>query len=147
MKTGASRSAGPAAAHPVVFFDGECGLCHRGVRFLAARDPRARLRFAPLDGEFARETLPRALRDAGPDGTVVLLEPDGTVSVRAAAVLRALAATGGPWRAAGAISRVPAATAVLDVAYRAVARRRDRWFGRTTECPLPDPAMRARLLP
>ncbi|MBU6281842.1 DUF393 domain-containing protein [bacterium] len=146
MKVGSSPSA-DGAGHPVVFFDGECVLCHRGVRFLAARDARARLRFAPLDGEVARRTLPPSLRDAGPEGTVVLLEPDGRTSVRAEAVLRALAATGGAWSVAGALARSRALLALLDVGYRALARRRTRWFGRTTECPLPDPSMQARLLP
>ena len=135
-----------ATSYPVVFFDGECALCHRGVRFLAARDARARLRFAPLDGDLARATLPAPLRDIGPDGTVVLLEPGGRISVRSAAVLRALAATGGGWKFAGAIAGVPPLVSLLDVAYRQVAKRRDRWFGRTTECPLPDPSLRERLL-
>lgn len=143
----ASPATGRDETHPVVFFDGECVLCHRGVRLLAARDPRARLRFAPLEGEFARDSLPPALRDAGPDGTVVLLEPGGRTSVRAEAVLRALAATGGPWTLAGAIARSRTLVSLLDVAYRALARRRERWFGRTTECPIPDPSMRERLLP
>lgn len=146
MKTGANP-AGTVTGHPVVFFDGECALCHRGVRFLAARDRLARLRFAPLDGEVAHAALAPALRDAGPGGTVVLLEPDGRTSVRAAAVLRALAATGGPWTVLGAVAQAGPIVALLDVAYRALARRRTRWFGRTTECPLPDPGMRERLLP
>jgi predicted DCC family thiol-disulfide oxidoreductase YuxK len=141
------RPSGPETSRPVVFFDGECGLCHRGVRFLAARDARARLLFAPLDGELARALLPPSLRDTGPEGTLVLREPDGRTSVRAEAVLRALAATGGPWAAAGSIARAGSLVALLDVAYRAVARRRDRWFGRSAECPLPDdPSLRERLL-
>lgn len=146
MKAGASLSARLATSHPVVFFDGECALCHRGVRFLAARDPRARLRFAPLDGELAQAALPAPLRDTGPEGTVVLLEPGGRISIRSEAVLRALAATGGGWAVVGAITRLPKLLSLLDVAYRAVAQRRDRWFGRTTACPLPDPSMRERLL-
>jgi len=33
----------------VLLFDGECALCNGCVRFAIAEEPRARLRFAPLD--------------------------------------------------------------------------------------------------
>jgi predicted DCC family thiol-disulfide oxidoreductase YuxK len=34
-----------------------------------------------------------------------------------------------------------------DAAYRAVASRRERWFGRAAACPSPPPAFRDRFLP
>ena len=39
---------------PVVLYDGECGLCHRSVKFLLARD-RKQLWYAPLQGETAQK--------------------------------------------------------------------------------------------
>lgn len=44
---------------PVLFFDGECGLCHRLVRFLLRIDREGRLRFAPLQGPTAQAYLRR----------------------------------------------------------------------------------------
>src|SRR4051812_39696374 len=44
-------------AGPVLFFDGECGLCNRLVRLLLRIDHRARLRFAPLQGPVAQAYL------------------------------------------------------------------------------------------
>lgn len=61
-----------------------------------------------------------------------------------AAILRLLHALGGPWRLAWLAWLVPAP--VRDAAYRAIARRRYRLFGRSAECAVPAPADRARFL-
>ncbi|HZH02738.1 MAG TPA: DCC1-like thiol-disulfide oxidoreductase family protein [Myxococcaceae bacterium] len=39
-----------ASDSDILFYDGGCGLCHRAVRFVLARDPAGRFRFAPLGG-------------------------------------------------------------------------------------------------
>ena len=132
--------------HPVVFYDGGCGLCHSSVRFLISRDPTGRLRFATLQGGYAEEHLPAGVRDVGPDGTIVLLEPGVGVSVRSRALLRALSHLGGRWRVLGSLAAVPGLSRILDVAYGVVTRNRDRWFGRTDQCPVLDPALRSRFL-
>jgi predicted DCC family thiol-disulfide oxidoreductase YuxK len=130
---------GDAAA--LLLFDGECGLCDRAVRFLAAIDRRRRLRFAPLQGETAAPWRELAReRPGGPLEWLVLVEepergPAARVRVRAAAVARALAMAGGRWRLAGrALAAVPRPLA--DAAYLAVARRRHRLAG---SCALPAP--------
>lgn len=144
----AAPAASPAETAPVVFFDGACPLCNRSVAFLARRDRGQRLRFAHLQGRFAARHLPTALRNASLDGSVVLLEPatGGRVSLRSAAVLRALAHTGSGWRPLGVLVNVPGIVPLLDVLYAFVARRRDAWFGRDDACALPDPSFRARFL-
>lgn len=131
---------------PIVFFDGTCGLCHRTVRFLLDRDPVGRLHFAHLQGEIARRALPADARDAGVDGSVVLLEEGERISLRAEAVLRALAYLPGPWRLAGAVARLRQALPLLDRGYRFVVRRRERWFGRSESCALPDARLRPRFI-
>ena len=119
-----------------LLFDGECGLCDRAVRFLAARDRSRRLRFAPLRGEAAAPWRDRAR--AAPDGPfewLVALDGDA-VHLRSDAVLRALAACGGGWRALAALARaVPRRW--RDAAYLAVARRRARLF--PASCAVPPP--------
>src|SRR3569833_895954 len=39
---------------PVVLYDGECGLCHRSVKFILRHEADHELRFAPLQGELAK---------------------------------------------------------------------------------------------
>lgn len=133
---------------PVVLFDGECPLCNRSVAFLARHDRAHRLRYAHLQGRFASGHLAPELRSAARDGSVVLLEPEagGRVSLRSAAVLRALAHTGGAWRLLGWLAAVPGAVPLLNVLYAYVARKRDDWFGRHDTCALPDASFRARFM-
>jgi predicted DCC family thiol-disulfide oxidoreductase YuxK len=123
----------------LLLFDGECGLCDRAVRFLARRDRRRLLRFAPLQGETAAPWRELARSTAGgPFEWLALVEdPDGgagaRVHLRSAAVARALQIVGGRWAVAGALlARAP--RRVSDAAYLAVARRR-HWL--PASCALP----------
>jgi hypothetical protein len=64
---------------PILFFDGECGVCTRTVRFLLHRDRRRRsLRFASLQGNTARELLRSHPGLAGVDSLIWFDPPDAT---------------------------------------------------------------------
>lgn len=133
-------------SRPILFVDGCCVLCQRAVGWIARRDRRRRVALAALQGETARRLLPAALRAAAADGTsgsVVCRAPDGRLLLRSTAVLTAVAALGGWYRAAALLRLVPAP--LRDALYAAVARRRRRWFGVTRECLLPDAARGAVL--
>lgn len=133
---------------PVVFIDGECLLCNHAVAFLAERDPVGVLRFAHLQGALAEEWLPAEARDVGLGGAVVFIEPDrgNRVSSRSTAILRVLGRLGRGWALIAPLAQIPGISRVLDVAYRYVARNRDRWFGRDKECLIPTPALRDRFI-
>jgi predicted DCC family thiol-disulfide oxidoreductase YuxK len=136
-----------APATEWLFYDGQCGLCHRTVRFALAEDRAAGappFRFAPLGGEaFVRE-VPAAVRGALPD-SLVLLRADGGVLVRSRAVLHLAERLGGLWRVLAVAARaVPAP--VRDGLYDAVARARHRLFARPAEaCPIVPAELRARI--
>ncbi|MCY4484014.1 MAG: DCC1-like thiol-disulfide oxidoreductase family protein [Spirochaetaceae bacterium] len=126
------------ARRPILFVDGCCVLCQRAAAWVARRDRRGRVALAALQGKTARRLLPGALREAAMDGaagSVVWRAPDGALLLRSAAVLAAVAALGGRYRAAAVLRLVPAP--LRDALYGAVARRRRRWFGATRECLLP----------
>lgn len=119
-----------------VFYDGVCGFCHRGVRFLLGEDPQgAALRFAPLQGTSFAAAVPEAERAGLPD-SIVVRDAYGRLHTRSAAALRVGAALGGYWRPLAALGRlVP--RALRDAAYDAVARRRARWAAQPEGlCPL-----------
>ena len=108
--------------NPIVFYDGECGLCDWVVSFLTARDRKNRLRFAPLQSETARALLsPERIADLD---SVVMVDLKGT-HIESSAVLRALVEIGQLWTLAGALFLVP--RFLRDAAYRFVARRRARF--------------------
>lgn len=134
--------------HPVLLYDGVCGLCHRLVRFLLRRDCAARLRFAPLQGDLARGVLGRhGLNPDQLDTVVLVLDvgmDDERIYTRTRAVLRSLCRIGWPWRSLMLFWPMPAL--VLDLPYRLVARFRYRLFGRKQQCSLPADAERSRFL-
>lgn len=134
----ASPTGRSAPGRPLLLFDGPCVLCDRAVRWLLAHDRRGRLLFAPLQGSLAaslraRHDLPDEL-----DSVVLVHELGGaneSVRLRSDALLGALAELGG-WRSwLRWLRLVP--RPLRDAAYRFVARRRTRWFGRLEDCRLP----------
>ncbi len=129
-------------SHPVIFFDGVCGLCNRFVDFVIRRDSRGVFRFATLQGETARERLAEAdVRDLK---TVVLIDREGTHR-KSAAVLRVLGRLGGFWRGAAAVLWfVP--RPLRDFAYSWIASNRYAIFGKKETCRLPNAAERGRFL-
>ena len=135
----AGLQAATEGGRPVLFVDGCCVLCQRAAAWVARRDRRGRVALASLQGATACRMLPDALRVAAVDGTagsVVCRAPDGRLLLRSTAVLTAVAALGGWYRAAALLRLVPAP--LRDALYGAVARRRRRWFGATRECLLPE---------
>lgn len=129
--------------HPIIFYDGVCGLCDGLVQFVLRRDERAVFRFAPLQSDFARRALHPHGMDPSDLETVYLLEGD-QVLARAEAVLHVLRRLGRPWAALTLLGVLPGP--LLDLLYRLVARYRYRLFGRYPACPVPDARWRDRFI-
>jgi len=138
----------PPISRVVVLFDDGCGLCSGAVRWLAARDTRRALRFAPLSGETARPYLAETGAAAGDCETLVLVEGSSgggeRIFVRSAAVGRALRHAGGAWgllgRLLGALPR-----GLADRLYCAVSRHRGR-AAASADRPADPPWLRGRML-
>lgn len=127
---------------PVVFFDGTCGFCDRSVTFLFARDPRHRLRFAPLQGAAAAAMLDERRRT---DLDTMVLVVGGKTLDRSTAALTALKLVGGGWGALGALGLlVP--RGLRDLVYGVIAKNRYRIFGKSEACRLPTKEERAYFL-
>lgn len=119
----------------IVFYDGHCGLCHRAVRFILAKDRQAVFRFAPLQGHFFRKTFSEQTRQTLPD-SIVLRTAGGEVLAHSAAAVYILKRLGGIWRISGTLlDWIP--EFLRDRAYRFIAAIRYRIFGRPGQlCPL-----------
>ncbi len=130
-----------------IFYDGDCGVCHWAVRFVAKRDPQGTaFRFAPLGGEVFKAQVPEAQRRQLPDSMVVRTA-DGEILAQSVAVVHILRRLGGPWRFLGRIlSWLP--RSLRDAAYGGVAAIRHRLAANPQgACPLPSPELRSRLDP
>lgn len=128
-----------ASDSAIVLFDGVCNLCNGAVRFILARDPAARFRFASLQSAAAR----RLLGGDAPMESIVLLEGD-RVFTKSVAVLRIVRRLRFPWPLCYGFRLVP--RILRDAVYDWVARHRYGWFGRREFCMIPGPEVQKRFL-
>ncbi len=136
----------PAEAMDTVFYDGQCGLCHRAVRFILAEDRSATtFRFAPLESDALRSAIPEPARAQLPD-SLVIQTADGAILIRSAGVRHIMRRLGGLWRVfAFLVGVIPRRG--LDRIYDGVASIRGRLFKRPAEtCPVVPKHLRERFL-
>src|SRR5437879_6219547 len=128
------------AATDIIFYDGTCGLCHRWVQWVLARDPGGSFHFAPLQSEAFRKLIHDESRPLLPDSVVVRTR-DGQVLTRSSAALYVIDRLNvrGFWRVLAGIVRI-LPKLIRDFFYDAVARVRYRVFGRSENaCPILPP--------
>lgn len=128
---------------PILYFDGMCGFCNGTVNFLLDRDRQGKLRYAPLQGETAKQRLP-------PEYTKnlnsIVLAVDGRNYQKTSATIRILWLLGGVWSVLGtALWLIP--KPIRDLGYSVVARNRYRFAGRLEACRMPRPGEETRFLP
>ena len=175
MKESRTRSDLDFAVHPVVLYDGVCGLCNRLVRFILRRDPAGLFQFASLQSALAADILARHGADAGDLDTVYVVVHRGRgaeellarseaaifilMHLGAAELALGGTAEGGcphrcdthtSWRMSilelvGIDAAVRSAEA-SQVGVWVVARNRYRIFGRYDSCPVPSEETRGRFL-
>jgi predicted DCC family thiol-disulfide oxidoreductase YuxK len=132
-----------ATDHPVLLFDGYCGLCNWWVDFVLRKDRDSRYRFAALQSAAGEQLLAQANLPAGFIDSFVLIE-SGRSYLRSAGILRVVKTLGLPYSLLYAGIVLP--RGVRDWVYDFVAARRFRWFGKRDSCRLPTPEERARFL-
>lgn len=130
-------------SRPVIFFDGVCGLCNRFVDFVIRRDTAAVFRFAPLQGETARQVLSEdELKELK---TVVLWDEQGFFR-KSTAMVRIFSRLGGGWRLFATVLRI-IPRPLRDAGYSIVVRYRYAILGKKETCRVPTAAERLRFLP
>jgi predicted DCC family thiol-disulfide oxidoreductase YuxK len=155
------------SGHPVLLYDGVCGLCNRLVQFILRRDAGGVFRFASLQSELAGRILARHGADSRDLDTVYVAVnyelPEEQLLSRSDAVIFILrhlgtaelrsARTGGApvptqtffWRMMGFLLQLMPRS-LRDWGYGIVARNRYRVFGRYDTCPVPTEDTRRRFL-
>jgi len=126
--------------NPIVFFDGECGLCSRSVQFIIKHDPTNLFYFCPLQASIAREIIPEGFLKAE---TVILYE-NQQVYTKSSAAFRILKKLKTNWRILLVFSVLP--NVITDLVYTIVAKYRKRLFKTPPTCQLPSPELLKRLL-
>jgi predicted DCC family thiol-disulfide oxidoreductase YuxK len=119
----------------LVLFDGVCNLCSGVVRFVIRRDRRRRFRFAALQTTAAKQVLEHRGHTEQAFDSVVLLV-DRKCYRKSQAILEILRRLDPPWPVFYALILVP--QTVSDWLYDFIGRHRYQWFGRKSECWVPD---------
>lgn len=78
-------------ARETIYYDGVCGLCHRFVQFVMARDEREQFDFLPLS------RLSEVERSSLPDSVVVRRADEDRMLVKSEAALHVFRKLGGIW--------------------------------------------------
>jgi predicted DCC family thiol-disulfide oxidoreductase YuxK len=136
-------------SHPILLYDGVCGLCNRFVQFILRRDPKGIFRFASLQSVLASQILQsHGLTATGLDTMYVVVNPgeaSESLLARSDGVSFVLRQLGGIWPVCAFFWKV-FPRPFRDFFYDIVARIRYRLFGRYDTCPLPATETRARFL-
>jgi predicted DCC family thiol-disulfide oxidoreductase YuxK len=101
----------------IVFYDSDCGLCQRSIRFLISLDKNKRLLFAPLNGQ----TYLSILGKRSDLNTVVFLS-GGRLSIKSDAIISVMEVLGGWKRLVIIIKIIP--RFLRDFVYDLIAGRR-----------------------
>jgi predicted DCC family thiol-disulfide oxidoreductase YuxK len=129
----------------IVLFDGVCNLCNGTVQFILDRDPSSYFQFASLQSERGKALLAEhGIPPSEGDPDSVFLIEEGRIFDRSTAALRIARHLTFPWSLARVFLLVP--SLLRDPFYKLIARNRYRWFGKTNECRIPTPELRARML-
>lgn len=140
-----------------IYYDGECGLCHRSVRFVLRHDgDPPRFHFAPQQGETFRRLTPGPPGTHGPPdaagsspaaGSVVVVTSDGRTLVCSDATIHILRQLGGAWRCMGNLIAI-FPRPIRDMGYRLIAGMRRKMFAKPQGlCPMLPEVWRGRFLP
>jgi predicted DCC family thiol-disulfide oxidoreductase YuxK len=136
-------------SHPILLYDGVCGLCNQLVQFVLKRDANEVFRFASLQSAFASRVLARqGLNPTDLDTFYVVInyeEANEVLLLRSDAVAYVLKQLRGIYLTAAFILAI-LPRFLRDWAYSLVARNRYRIFGRYDTCPLPSESTRSRFL-
>ena len=125
----------------IVFYDSECMLCSRTIRFLLKKDSKKNLLFAPLGG-----TTFNSLNIDSIDynNTLIFLKKN-ELQTESTAVLSILSMLPYPWKLYSSLKIFP--EILRNSIYRLIAKNRYKWFGKNTMCEKPTAEFSASFLP
>lgn len=126
----------------ILFFDGNCGLCNRSVKFVLKKEKDHALLFSPLQSDFAKKTLAPFNLENKLD-SLVLLE-NGKVYTESSGALRVTKYLRRLWPLMMAFLIVP--PFIRNAVYKYIAKNRITWFGTADYCEMMTPELKKRFL-
>ena len=133
----------PLPPDNLILFDGVCNLCSSSVQFIIRHDRRAVFKFTPIQSHLGEAIYREAGLEPNDPETFLVLS-SGRTLVRSDAALEVARHFGGFWRLLSALRVVPRSW--RDAVYRAIAKRRYRWFGKRDACLVPSEEIKQRFV-
>ena len=125
----------------ILFYDGNCVLCHGAVRWALKQKRLADVYFSPLQGKTAQENLPKELVT---DLNTVVFWENTQIFTEATAVFRLWQICGGLWKLLSVFRWLP--KELTNSIYRLIAINRFRFRKPLVGCPLPKLDQKHRFL-
>ena len=125
----------------IVFFDGVCNLCQGSVRYLIKHDKKGVLKFASLQGNYAKDFV----NETEIQSMQSILYFDGKMLYKKSTAVLKLSSLLGGWHQLLLLGYI-LPRFVRDWLYNIVAKNRYRWFGKKDQCMLPSKGFENRFL-
>jgi len=125
----------------VLFFDGVCGLCNGVVDFVMRFDSQAKIKFSPLQSDYAKSKLPKALTDQL--STLVVLK-DSQIWTQSQAVFIIADQLGGLFKLLLVFKILP--KTFNNKIYDLISKSRYPIFGKKESCRMPTVEEKARFI-
>ncbi|MFN5090637.1 MAG: thiol-disulfide oxidoreductase DCC family protein [Bacteroidota bacterium] len=120
---------------PTLYYDGVCNLCHFSVQWIIKRDQRKIFRYENLQSE-AGQNIIKQISPSMLSSDSVILVMDGQIFLYSDASLAVLKKLGGIYTLLGRIGFL-LPLSFRNTIYRFIAKNRYKWFGKKTDCILP----------
>ena len=125
----------------IIFFDGVCNLCQGSVRYLIKHDKKGVLKFASLQGNYAKDFV----NETEIQSMQSILFFDGKILYKKSTAVLKLSRLLGGWHQLLLLGYI-LPRFVRDWLYNIVAKNRYRWFGKKDQCMLPSKGFENRFL-
>ena len=125
----------------VVFFDGVCNLCQGSVRYLIKHDKKNVLKFASIQGPYAKSFLPTTELESLDS---ILFYDGENLYKKSCAVLKLSKLLGG-WHQLLLLGHL-LPLFISNGLYDLVAKNRYKWFGKQNQCMQPSADLKSRFL-
>ena len=125
----------------IVFFDGVCNLCQGSVRYLIKHDKKGVLKFASLQGNYAKDFV----NETEIQSMQSILFFDGKMLYKKSTAVLKLSRLLGGWHQLLLLGYI-LPRFFRDWLYNIVAKNRYRWFGKKNQCMLPSEGFENRFL-
>lgn len=127
---------------PILFFDGNCGLCNRSVKFILRKEKNQEIIFSPLQSDFAQHLLKE--KNIIQNLDTMMLFQNGKTYLRSSAALRVTKYLKGLWPLMMVFLIVP--PFIRDLVYNYIAKNRITWFGLADYCDMMTPELKKRFI-